>query len=201
VIDFFPDPRETLVLHEKELLRLSPEGDVTVQSGQSSDRFRPLRQRPPGLLNAATGARTPLVDLTGLAFSDASLSPDGLWLAVTVTRPDGLAALYLMPADHPTPRDSWVQIAEDRNYLSRAAWSPDGKLVYYASTRDNFWCLWAQRVTARGKLESPPLPALHLHRFLESNFLGGVYFAVGPEDLYILLSELKGNAWMVKLDR
>jgi hypothetical protein len=46
-------------------------------------------------------------------------------------RADALAALYLVPAGHPIPRDSWVQIAEDRNYLSRAAWSADGKLIYY----------------------------------------------------------------------
>jgi hypothetical protein len=173
VIDFFPAPGETLVLHGNELFRR----------------------------NAANGARAPLVDLAGLVFSDASLSPQGRWLAVTVTRADGLAALYLMPAAHGTPRDSWVQIAEDRNYLSRAAWSPDGRLIYYASTRDNFWCLWAQRITARGKLDGAPFAARHFHRFLESNFLGGVYFAVGPEEIYIMLSELKGNAWMVRVDR
>jgi Tol biopolymer transport system component len=56
VIDFFPDSREALVLQGKELVRL----------------------------NASTGARTQLVDLTGLTFSDAALSPGGRWLAFTV---------------------------------------------------------------------------------------------------------------------
>ena len=37
--------------------------------------------------------------------------------------------------------------------------------------------------------------------FQESNFPGGVYFVVGPENLYVLLTELKGNCWMVKVDR
>jgi serine/threonine protein kinase/Tol biopolymer transport system component len=174
VFDFFPNRSDTLVLQGNELVRL----------------------------NAANGRRAALLDLTGLVFSDAAISPDGHWLAFTVARPDGTAALFLAAAGREaSPRDSWIQIAEDRNYLSRAGWSPDGKLIYYASTRDNFWCIWAQRITASGKPDGAPFAALHLHRFLESNFLGGVYFAVALENLYVLLTEVKGNAWMVKVDR
>ena len=174
VFDFFPDGTGKLVLQGHELVRL----------------------------NAATGEHAALVDLTGLLLSDAALSPDAHWLAFTVARPDGTAALYLAPAgQQPSPRELWIQIAEDHYYLSRASWSPDGKSIYYASTRDNFRCVWAQRITSDGNAGGPPIASLHFHRFLESNFLGGVYFAVVPENLYVLLTAVKGNCWMVKVDR
>ncbi len=173
VLDFFPDGRETLVLQGNELLRR----------------------------NAATSRQASLVDLTGLLFSDAALSPDGRWLAFTAARRDGTASLFLTTAGQQrAPRDAWIEIAEDRNYLSRPVWSTDGNWVYYGSTRDSFWCVWAQRIDG-GKGDGPPVAARHFHRFLESSFLGGMYFAVTGENLYVLLAEMKGNTWMVKMDR
>ena len=174
VLDFFPGRSSVLILEEKELLRL----------------------------DAATGRRTPLVDLTGLVFSDAAISPDGQWLAFTAARPDGTTTLYLTPAGvQLSARDSWIRIAEDRTYLSRPGWSPDGRLIYYGSPQDSFWCLWAQRISGSGKPESAPFAVLHLHRFLESNLFGGIFFVVTPGNLYLLLTEVKGNVWMVKVDR
>ena len=132
-----------------------------------------------------------------------ALSPRCRLAAFTVARPDGTAALYLAPR-RPTALASRFMdpdSAEDRYYLSRASWSPDGKSIYYASTRDKFQVRVAQRITSDGKTDGVPLAALHLHRFLESSFVGGVYFAVAPENLYVLLTEVKGNAWMVKVDR
>jgi len=173
VFDFFPGGKEILVLRGNELARMNP----------------------------VTGERGALADLTGLEPGDAAVSQDGHWLAFTAARPDGMAVMFLAPAgQHPTARDSWVQIADDRHYLSRPIWAADGKLIYFGSTRDDFWCIWAQRITA-GRPDGAPFAAMHFHRFLESNFFGGVYFAAGPEKLYVLLTEVTGNAWMVKVDR
>jgi Tol biopolymer transport system component len=51
-----------------------------------------------------------------------------------------MAALYIVPVNKQSlPRDAWVQIAEDRNYLGSPNWSPDGKLIYYESGHDDHY--------------------------------------------------------------
>ena len=173
VHDFFPGGAEALIDYGKELVRQ----------------------------NLADGTRATLLDVAGLFLADAALSPGARWIALTVARPDGTAALYIAPVGkQAAPRDSWIQITEDRNLLSRASWSPDGKLIYYESSRDDHYCIWAQRITAGGTPDGAPSAALHLHRSLESKLYLGAPFGVAPDTLYVLLAEAKGNAWMVKLD-
>lgn len=75
----------------------------------------------------------------------------------------------------------------------------DPQLIYYASTRDNFRCIWAQRIGGR-KPGGAPRPALQLHQFSECISLA-IYFSAAPDNVYVLLPKGKGNAWMAKLDR
>ncbi len=174
VLDFFPGGKEVLAQYGDKLVRQ----------------------------NVASGARESVVELGNVMLSDAAVSPDGRWVALTVARPEGMAALYIAPAGRqPALSDSWLEITEDRRFLSRPGWSPDGKLVYYSSSRDDFPCVWAQRLTAAGKPDGAPLATRHFHRIMETNFYGGPYFAITPESLYVLRAEVKGTAWMVKVGR
>ncbi len=177
VLDFFPGATEALVydyLHDAQLMRR----------------------------NVATGDHTPVLGLKGVLFRDAALSPDGRRVAFTATRPGGNAELLIaLLGQRPAPRESWIKIAEDRNGIACPRWSPDGKLIYYGSTRDNFPCIWAQRMTPAGQPNGPPAAVFHMHRFMESVFYGGPYFAVTTGQLYVLLTEVKSNVWMVKVDR
>jgi Tol biopolymer transport system component len=174
VLDFFPDGKEVLANYGNKLARQ----------------------------NVASGARDTLLDPGNFFISDAALSPDGRWVALTVVRPEGDAAVYVAPVGRqPAPRDSWTLITQDRYFLSRPGWSPDGKLVYYSSSRDDFPCVWAQRLTAGGKPDGAPVATRHFHRFLDTRFYGGPYFAITPESIYVMRAEIKGTAWMVKVDR
>ena len=111
VLDFFPDGKEVLANYGNKLARQ----------------------------NVASGSRTTILDPGNFFIVDAALSPDGHWVAFTVARPEGDAAIYVAPAGRqPAPQDSWTLITQDRNFLSRPGWSPDGKLVYYSSSRDDF---------------------------------------------------------------
>ncbi len=152
--------------------------------------------------NLITGEQTPLFDITGLILWEATLSPDDRWVAFIVARPDGMAALYVAPVDkEPIPQDSWVQIAEDRNYLGSPNWSPDGRLIYYMSSRDDRYCVWAQRITPGGQPDGAPVGTLHLHGSFQSELWDGAPFGISSDILYILLPDVKGNAWMVDVDR
>ena len=45
-----------------------------------------------------------------------------------------------------------------------AAWSPDGRVLYFTSERDGFRCIYASRFDpAAGKVLGPPEPILHMH--------------------------------------
>ena len=114
---------------------------------------------------------------------------------------DGMAALYIAPVREELPRDAWIQIAEDRNYLGSPTWSPDGKLIYYESSRDDHYCVWVQRITAEGQPDGAPVGTLHLHESIQSRLYGGAPFGITSDSLYILLQEFKGNAWMVNVDQ
>jgi Tol biopolymer transport system component/predicted Ser/Thr protein kinase len=152
--------------------------------------------------NLATGTRAPLADLTGLTLQGAAVAPGGRWIALTVAGPDGIGALYLVPArNEVAPRDSWTRIAEDGRFISRPGWSPSGDLVYYESTRDDHYCVWAQRITAAGQPAGAPISTVHFHHAMESGPYGATKFGIAPDALYEPLAEVKGNVWMVNVDR
>lgn len=174
VHDFFSPPAEALIAYGSRLVRQ----------------------------NLATDERTPLLDLTGSVLIEAALSPEDSWVAFIVARPDLMAALYIAPiGQQPVPRDAWIQIAEDRNYLGSPSWSPDGKLIYYESTRDDHFCVWAQRIAAGGQPDGEPIGTLHLHQSTQSGLYGGSTFGVTSDRLFMLLPDVKGNVWMVHVDR
>jgi dipeptidyl aminopeptidase/acylaminoacyl peptidase len=151
--------------------------------------------------NLASGSRVPLVDVsTHVSDSlDTALSPDDRWIAFILGLPDGTAALYLAPVqDRLAPEETWIKLAQDRNYLGRSRWSPDGKMLYYGSKRDGFLCIWAQRIASDGKPIGEPVAAWHNHNS-KSIFPGWIELGVAPGRLYAVLTDMRGDLWSIKL--
>ena len=151
--------------------------------------------------NLASGSRVPLVDVsTPVSDSlDTALSPDDRWIAFILGLPDGTAALYLAPVqDRLAPEETWIKLAQDRNYLGRSRWSPDGKMLYYGSKRDGFLCIWAQRIASDGKPIGEPIAAWHNHNS-RSIFPGWIELGVAPGRLYTVLVDMRGDLWSIKL--
>lgn len=151
--------------------------------------------------NLASGSRVPLVDVsTPVSDSlDTALSPDDRWIAFILGLPDGTAALYLAPVqDRLAPEETWIKLAQDRNYLGRSRWSPDGKMLYYGSKRDGFLCIWAQRISSDGKPIGEPVAAWHNHNS-KSIFPGWIELDVASGRLYTVLVDMRGDLWSIKL--
>ncbi len=75
--------------------------------------------------------------------SEPAISPDGKWVAYTVTTPNlkenkNLTDIWLMPIAGGTPRQLTNDPAADR----RAMWSPDGKWIAFESTRSGTSQIW-----------------------------------------------------------
>jgi hypothetical protein len=174
VLDFFSNPAKALIAYGNQLVRQ----------------------------DLATGERTPLLDITGMILRGAALSPSDHWVAFTIFHSDGIPALYIAPITKQlAPRDAWIQIVEDRYHISRPSWSSDGKLIYYVSNSDDNFCIWAQRITAEGQPDGAPMGILHLHESFQPWAYGGAPFGVTSDTLYILLPQIKGDAYMVNVDR
>lgn len=133
---------------------------------------------------------------------DSALSPGDRFVAFTRARPDGFACLYVAPLGSRAPtEDDWVQIAEDRIYLGCPAWSPDSRSLYYGSARDGFVCVWAQRIAGDGKPEGQPFAVWHGDALPNFSVMNSAIFAVTPDKLYLMLTEIKGDLWSMKLSR
>jgi Tol biopolymer transport system component len=151
----------------------------------------------------AGGRRTPILDTAAHGeLWEVALAPADRSVAFTLVLPDGTAALYLANVgDHPAAVETWTKVDEDRNYIGPPAWSRDGRILYYGSSRDGFICVWAQRVGADGKPSGEPFAAHHFHTPPDMKHFGVCWMGAAPDRLYLMLSEFKGDLWSLKLPR
>ncbi len=75
--------------------------------------------------------------------ADPALSPDGKWVAFTLTTPDlaankNLSDVWVISIDGGTPRQLTTHAASDR----KPAWAPDGRWIAFESTRSGTSQLW-----------------------------------------------------------
>jgi hypothetical protein len=100
------------------------------------------------------------------------------------------------------PPGEWTALTDGSSWESSPQWSPDGKLVYYGSTRDGYHCVWAQRLDAANKPAAAPFAVYHLHSARRSTAIlpfDDTDLFVGRNQLLLSLSELTGNIWSAKI--
>jgi serine/threonine protein kinase/Tol biopolymer transport system component len=149
----------------------------------------------------AGNLRNTILDTTGRGdLFDTALSPTGERVAFTIARPDGSAALYAARVGNgPAAADTWTNVAEGRLYIGSPSWSFDGRTLFYGSNRDGFYCIWAQRFAADGKLDGEPFAAFHNHRPPDTMMYRISFMSAARDRLYMLLAEVKGDLWSLQL--
>ncbi len=143
-----------------------------------------------------TGASRELWKAARLRVFDAALSPDGRWVALSVLE-QGSSLLRGFLAPYPLSGDStvWIPITNAPFELF-LAWSRDGNLVYFFDVRDEFRCLYAQKLDHRKRPVGPAFAVQHFHRMQWR----GARIAVASDRLILSLATQHSNIWRARLD-
>jgi eukaryotic-like serine/threonine-protein kinase len=156
-------------------------------------------------IRLAGGAETPGPDLGQERLLDADLSADGQWVALSTGRTDGRVALQVRRLEaSPGSDDGGIEIVDGASWTGSPRWSPDGRLLYYLSDRDDFNCVWAIPLEHRTKRPAgEPFAVLHAHRSDRKLTLPakrGFSLAVSRNRLVLNAGELAGEVYIGKLE-
>jgi Tol biopolymer transport system component len=143
-------------------------------------------------LDLASGQRSEVLRNPGLRFRHVTISPDGRWLAAS---PDGDPSfLVRLENGKAAERAPWKVISKDTSVES-VHWSQDGKLLYFFSRRDDFPCLWAQRVDpSTGGTSGEAFPVQHFHTRRSP---WSTWISVDTTKLVVRLTEPLSNVFVV----
>ncbi len=146
------------------------------------------------VLDLASHQQTPLLKHSSYSLLYGKYSPDNRWVSFTVRTEPNRGHISIAPVDgpKPVPESAWITIAPSEAQ-DWANWSPDGKTLYFTSTRDGHRCLWGQRLD--GTSHHPlggPFPVQHLHGRLSYQSEG---WSAGGGRIGLVLNEAAGNIW------
>jgi eukaryotic-like serine/threonine-protein kinase len=145
----------------------------------------------------------------GYGLFQAKFSPDDLAIALIGCWSAGGDApqcqIFVAPIESGAPAapERWMAIDHSGRWDDKPRWSPNGKLIYFISDRDGYFCLWAQRVESRTKrLIGTPFAVYHFHnsRLSMANVadVGVLEFDVAKDKIVFGLGELTGNIWSLR---
>ena len=156
------------------------------------------------LIELSSHRRTTLLADDRYDLHQARFSPDGRWIAFTARGEIGSSRLYLAPfhKERPTPPTELVALTDGTSWDAAPQWSPDGKLVYFASTRDGYRCIWAQRLNAANHPSGEAFVVAHLHSVRTSPTVlpfDIVDLFLGRDQVLLSMGDQKGNIWSAKV--
>ncbi len=175
LFDFFPDPGFALTMNKA--------GDLEKT-------------------NLQTGATTPVLAAGQFDVSDAGLSPDGEWLALLAAEPDGQVAIQVLSISGPQgATGEAILVTRDDRFLSRPAWSPNGRYLYYLSEKNDRCSLFAQALDPRtmAPLGEPREVYFSPDSRFALNYPKGLgTIGVAADKVVFMASEISGNIYLTK---
>ena len=178
----------------RSLLGFSPDGkSVLVSEGEREPEHTLL-------FEIDTGRKTVPAFHPKYPIHDGRLSPDGRWYAFKLVLSATRQPVYIAPVrEGPAAGEQeWIQIAEG-HYNYKPFWSPDGKLLYYYSSKDGRNCLYGRRLD--GSTKRPVGEEFSVHHFHgDLQPAGGpiVGYGLTSNRLYLPMQESKSSVWLAE---
>jgi Tol biopolymer transport system component len=162
----------------------------------------PTTTAPASMLREITSSGTD-------ALYEPRVSPDGNWVTFEAIKGGAIAgmpgenpAIFVVPASG----GEWISIAGGNSWNDKPRWSPDGRTIYFLSTREGFLNVWGVPFDARkGRPSGQPF---QLTRFgLTGSMIADrdmtlVETSFGGNALAVPMNEASGSIWMLdNIDR
>jgi Tol biopolymer transport system component len=142
--------------HDTAVYDWSPDGKSLLISQPSGDSREEVWLLPVASVPNAETAAHKIVSDPGYDLWQAHFSPNGRWIvfeAVANSPNAPESALYVVPA----AGGSWTRITEGKHWDDKPRWSPDGKTIYFVSSRGGIFNLWGIHFDpAKGKPVGEP---------------------------------------------
>jgi hypothetical protein len=102
------------------------------------------------------------------------------------------------PFEHLSDEQRWISVVEE-DYQLALKWAPEGNTVYYLSRRDDFRCLYSQRLRDSDKQPiGPPVAIRHFHA--NQNYPhAGSPISVARDKVVLRLTSRHANIWRLDL--
>lgn len=168
------------------------------------DFTSPEKLKAISLLKLDSHDRVQILRHSRYNLSQAQFSPDERSIAFVSGMDSGRSQVMVAPYQNETrsPEGSWIPLTDGKSWDTAPSWSPDGKLIYFTSSRDGFRCIWAQRIDSSRKPAGAAFGVYHFHAARRSPALAplnGIDMFLGAGQIFLSLGELTGNIWMAKV--
>jgi dipeptidyl aminopeptidase/acylaminoacyl peptidase len=126
-------------------------------------------------------------------------SPDDRWICFNAVRATGItgSAINVVPA----AGGDWIPITDGKHHDDKPRWSPDGKIIYFVSSRGGFMNVWGRRFDPT--LGKPVGEPFQVTRFespgrMPSDYIGYAELGVAGNRLVLPIMEVSGSIWMLE---
>jgi Tol biopolymer transport system component len=159
-----------------------------------------------GMVKIGGGRPEVVLEDPSLDLRQARFSPDNGSILFLARLGGGTTRVYIAPFHDQlaTPQKEWIALTNGDAWESSPQWSPDGKLVYYISTRDGFRCVWAQRLDFARNPSGPAFPVYHAHSARRAPAIlpfNSTDLFVAHNQIVLSLGELTGEIWSAKVSQ
>ncbi len=174
-----------------------PDGESLLYANSAISEVRMMQ-------TSGADART-ILSVPDGSVRDAVWSARSNYVVFTVSRPDAPGQVFAahFPPGATKPDDQWLEITDKSAFSRKPVWSGDGKMIFYLSLRDGFWCIWGQHFDPReGQLVGQPIPIFHYHGLKLSPTeipVESFDLSTAGDSLYLNLAETGGTIWVGKL--
>ena len=125
-------------------------------------------------------------------------SPNGRWIVFEAWResPNLESTLYVIP----TAGGPWIRITDGRHWDDKPRWSPDGKMIYFVSSRAGFFNVWGIRFDSSNGTpvgEAFRVTAFENPGLMIPDLITLVELSVNQYKLLLNMEERSGSIWVL----